>query len=62
MSVSMCTTPVAARQRLYKNVTAATITHTTIQEHLEASPSMRSESYQMKVGYLFFQELLVILN
>jgi hypothetical protein len=40
--------PIAARQRLGKNATAATNTHETIKEFLEASFSMRSVSYQGK--------------
>jgi hypothetical protein len=39
-----------ARQRLGKNVTAATKTYVTIEELLDASFSMRCMSYQMKVG------------
>jgi hypothetical protein len=41
---------IVARQRLGKNVTAATSTHATIEELLDASFSMRSVSYQRKVG------------
>jgi hypothetical protein len=41
---------VVARQRLGKNVTAATNTHATIEELLNASFSMRSMSYQRKTG------------
>jgi hypothetical protein len=40
---------VVARQRLGKNVTAATNTHATIEELLDASFSMRSVSYGRKV-------------
>jgi hypothetical protein len=43
--------PIVARQRLGKNSTAATNTHATIEELLDASFSMRSVSYQRKVGY-----------
>jgi hypothetical protein len=39
---------IVARQRLIKNVTAATNTHTTIEELLESSFYMRSVSYQGK--------------
>jgi hypothetical protein len=42
--------PTAARQGLGKNVTAATNTHATIEELLDASFFMRSVSYQRKVG------------
>jgi hypothetical protein len=39
-----------ARQRLSKNITAATNTYVTIEELLDASFSMRSVWYQRKVG------------
>jgi hypothetical protein len=39
-----------ARQRLGKNVTAATNTHTTIEELLDVSFSMRPVSYQREAG------------
>jgi starvation-inducible outer membrane lipoprotein len=42
--------PVVARQRLGKIVTATTNTQKTIEELLDASFSMQSMSYQMKVG------------
>jgi hypothetical protein len=42
--------PVVARQRLGKDVAASTNTHEIIEELLEASFSMRSVSYQRKVG------------
>jgi hypothetical protein len=42
--------PIVARQGLGKNVTAATNTHATIEELLDASFSMRSMSYERKVG------------
>jgi hypothetical protein len=42
--------PIVARQRFGKNVTAATNTQGTIEELLNASFSMRSVSYQRKVG------------
>jgi hypothetical protein len=42
--------PVVARQRLGKNVTAATNTHTTTEESLGASFTMLSVSYRRKVG------------
>jgi hypothetical protein len=42
--------PIVARQRLGKNVTAAINTHATIEELLDTSFSMRSVSYQGKVG------------
>jgi hypothetical protein len=41
--------PIVARQRLGKNVTEATNTHTTI-DLLNPSFSIRSVSYQRKVG------------
>jgi hypothetical protein len=47
---SVCVSPTVARQRLGKNVTAATNTHATIEELLDASFSMQSVSYQRKVG------------
>jgi hypothetical protein len=52
--------PLTARQRLGKNVTAAMNTYATIQDLLDASFSVRSVSYQRKVGDQFFPELLVI--
>jgi hypothetical protein len=45
--VSVCVSPIIARQRLGKNVTAATNTHATI-ELLDASFPMRSVSYEGK--------------
>jgi hypothetical protein len=42
--------PIVARQRLDKNVTATTNAHGVIEELLEVSFSMRSESYKRKVG------------
>jgi hypothetical protein len=53
-------TPIVARQRLGKNVTAATNTQASIEELLDASFSIRAVSYQRKVGDYFFPELLVI--
>jgi hypothetical protein len=50
---------IVAEQRLGKNVTAATNTHATKEELLDALFSMRSVSYQRKVGDYFFPELLV---
>jgi hypothetical protein len=41
---------IVARQRLGKNVTATTNTQATIDELLDASFSVRSVSYQGKVG------------
>jgi hypothetical protein len=52
-------TPIVDRQRLSKNVTAATYTHAAIEEFLDASFSLQSVSYQRKVGERFFPELLV---
>jgi hypothetical protein len=55
--------PLIARQRLGKNITAATNTHATIEELLEApSLSMRPVSYQREVGDQFFPELPSILH
>jgi hypothetical protein len=51
---------IIARQRLCKNVTAATNTPTAIEEMIDASFSMWSASYQEKLVDLFFPELLVI--
>jgi hypothetical protein len=54
--------PNVARQRLSKKVTAATNIHTTIEELLEASFSMRSVSYGRKVGDQFVPELLAFIT
>jgi hypothetical protein len=51
--------PVVDKQRLGKNVTAATNTDATIEELLDASFSLRSLSYERKVGDKFFPEFLV---
>jgi hypothetical protein len=59
-SVCVCIPLIVARQRLGKNVTAATNTHATT-ELLDASSSMRPASYQWKVGDNFFPEYLVYL-
>jgi hypothetical protein len=59
-SVSVCVSPIVDRQRLGINITAAMNTHVTIEELLDASFSMRSVSYQRKVGDSFFQELFVL--
>jgi hypothetical protein len=53
--------PIAARQRLGKNVTAATNAHGTI-EKLDASFSIRSMPYQRKVGDQHFPDLLVLFH
>jgi hypothetical protein len=53
--------PLAVRQRLGKNDTAATNTYITIEELLDASFSMRSVSYQRKIGDWFFPELLILI-
>jgi hypothetical protein len=50
--------PIVARQRLRKNVTAATNTHSTTKEFLNMSSSMRFVSYERKVGDQFFPELI----
>jgi hypothetical protein len=59
--------PIVARQRLGKNVTAATNTYGTIKKLLDESFSMMSVSCQSKLGYhlrrtscsLFYRESLV---
>jgi hypothetical protein len=43
--------PIVARKRLGKNVTAATNTHETLEELLDASFFSRSMSCQRKLGY-----------
>jgi hypothetical protein len=55
----VCVSTIVARQRLSKNVTAATNRHTAVEGLLDASFSIRSMSYQRKVGDSFFPELLV---
>jgi hypothetical protein len=45
-SVLLCLSLIVARQRLGKNVTAATNTHAKIEELLDASFSIRFLSYQ----------------
>jgi hypothetical protein len=50
---------IVARQRPSKNDTAATNKHATVAELLDASCSMRSVSYQSKVGEKVFPELFV---
>jgi hypothetical protein len=42
--------PIVTWQRLDKNVTATTNTHPTIEESLDALFSVRSVSYQRKIG------------
>jgi hypothetical protein len=42
--------PIVGRQQLSKSITAATNTHTTVEELLYASFSMLSIFYQGKVG------------
>jgi hypothetical protein len=54
-------TLIVARQRLGKHFPRAMNTLVTMEELLDASFSMGSVSYQSKVGYLFFPELLVSL-
>jgi hypothetical protein len=51
--------PIIARKRLGRTVTAATNTLATAEELFDASFSMQFVSYQRKVGYKFFSELLV---
>jgi hypothetical protein len=48
---------IVASQRLAENVTEATNVHATIEELLDVPFSMRSVSYQRKVGDLFIPEL-----
>jgi hypothetical protein len=50
---------IVARQRLSKNFTAGTSTHAKIEEMLAGSFSMRSVSYQNKVGEYFFPDLVI---
>jgi hypothetical protein len=57
----MCILPIVSRQRLGTHIPAALNTHT-IEELLDASFSMQSMSYQMKVDDQFFPELLVSLK
>jgi hypothetical protein len=47
LSVWLCFTLIVVRQRLGKHAPAATITHTTIEELLDAVFSLRSVSYQI---------------
>jgi hypothetical protein len=61
-SVCLWIHSIVARQLLGRGATAAKNTHATIEELLNASVSMRSMSYQRKVGDWFFPELLVILT
>jgi hypothetical protein len=49
--VSVCVSLIVAGQRLGKIVTAATNTHSTTEELLGMSFSIRSVSYQSKLGY-----------
>jgi hypothetical protein len=58
----MCNPLIVARQWLGKHIPAATNTHTTLEELLDASFSMWSMSYQRKTGDCFFSKLLVIFN
>jgi hypothetical protein len=51
---------IVARQRLGRNVTAVTNTHTTIEELFDASFSVRSVSYQRKLGDQLSPEVLVL--
>jgi hypothetical protein len=56
-SASVCVPPTIAKQRLGKDVTAATETHAAIEDLLDVYFCMRSVSYYRKVGDLFFPEL-----
>jgi hypothetical protein len=57
-SINICT-PTVARQRLSKNVPAATNTHATIEDLWDPSFSLLSVSYQEKAGDYFLPELHV---
>jgi hypothetical protein len=57
--VCMCTPLIVAKQQMGKHVPAATNTHATVEELLDPSFSLRSVSYEKKVGCYFFQDLLV---
>jgi hypothetical protein len=48
LCVCVCVSPIAARQRLGRNVTAVMNTHATIEELLDASFSVWPVSYQGK--------------
>jgi hypothetical protein len=52
--------PTVAKQRHGKNVRAATNTHVTIEELLDASFSVRSVSYQRKVDISSSQNFLLV--
>jgi hypothetical protein len=54
--------PIVARQRLSKSITAATNTHATIEELLDASFSMRSVSCQGKQVIKSSQNILFFLS
>jgi hypothetical protein len=56
--MSVCVAPIVARQRLGKDVTAATNTHATI-ELLDASFFMPSVSYEKNMGDWFFPEFIL---
>jgi hypothetical protein len=56
---SVCVYVCVARQRLGKNVTAATNTHT-IEELLDVSFYMRTVSYQRRAGEQFSPELIIL--
>jgi hypothetical protein len=58
LCVYVCIPPIVARRRLDKNVTAATNTHATIEELLDASFSMLSVSYQGKYAIVSSQIFL----
>jgi hypothetical protein len=59
-SVPVCIPLIVARQRLGKHILAATNTHATIEELLDAAFYVRCVSYRRKVGEYFFPELVVI--
>jgi hypothetical protein len=53
---------IITKHQLGKNVTAATNTHATVEELLDASFFMPSVSYERTVCYWFFPELLATLS
>jgi hypothetical protein len=59
--MSVCVSPIVARQRLGKNVTT-TNTYATIEKLLDESFLIPSVQYEAKVGDQFFPELLFLQN
>jgi hypothetical protein len=62
LCVSVFPPLIVARQRLCKNVTAVTNTHTTIEELLDASFSMWPVSYQGKQAISSSQNFLLLIK